>query len=704
MIESTSVLLDSLPEKACPQDESVAVITLHPQYISKTAFPDAALRSAGLELIGSRATKIKPERWNKIKSKEGKETKVCPSTNIFVAGKRTLFHQWTALLKNEETSLPGDVQLHTIEVIKAFDPNESLRLLPSDIEEEPVLEVVLHASQEREWVIEGFEEYLQELGLTLNLDHMLNFGGLCFVPLRAHRDLLPQISQFSFLRVVRIMPRLRPLQPVVRSTFTCHRATLPTEGPVDPNLRVAIFDGGLPSAHPYEPWVEHFDDFEDIGAPVDEYLEHGSTVTSALLFGSLEPNSVADRPYAAVDHYRVLDDNSNRDPEELYDVLNRILSVLQRGEHQFFALSIGPALPVEDDDVHSWTAALDDHLKDGTVLAAMAVGNTGDNDWQSGNARVQVPSDCVNGLAVGACDRLGPLWARASYSSIGPGRSPGAVKPDVLCFGGSIEDPFHVLDPSSASRTVGVMGTSYATPAALRIGLGIRAQFGNRLSPMAIKALLIHASETRDDGDSLREVGWGRLPMNLDDYVACSDGMARILYQGEIAPAKWVRTVIPLPEAALEGNVTLSATFTFATQTDPQTPGDYTRSGLEVVFRPHSEKVDINGLAQTRPFFRKKEFETETELRKFAHKWETAMHEKHGMRGSSLKNPVFDIHYIAREGGAKASSADKIRYALVVTVISRRTADLYTRLMQRYRTLLRPIMPVNVIPVRTQLR
>lgn len=703
MLHDTTAFLDQLPAKACPQDESVAIITLHPQYVAKTSFPDAALRSAGLEPIGSRATEVKPERWNQSKAKEGRETETCPSTSYFVAGRRSSFRDWAGLLEEERTHFPGENQLHSLEIIRAFDPHDSLRNIPEDIEEEPVLEVVLHATPDRDWVVEGFAEYLQDFDLKPDLNRMLFVGGLCFMPLRAHRDLLPRISEFSFLRIARPMPRLRPLQPVVRAAFTRHRITLPTEGPVDPDLRVAVFDGGLLPDHPYGLWADQIE-LDGIGAAVDDYCEHGSTVTSALLFGPLAPDSVAERPYAAVDHYRVLDIDSDNDPEELYDVLNRILAVLQRGEYQFISMSIGPALPIEDDDVHSWTAALDAFLSDGTVLAAMAVGNTGDNDWGSGNARVQVPSDCVNGLAVGASDSLGTQWGRATYSSVGPGRSPGVVKPDVVCFGGSNKEPFYVVDPLAPSRTVGLQGTSYATPAAMRLGLGMRAQFGNRLSPMAIKALLIHASE-RTTPDDRRETGWGRLPADLDAYVACASGVARIVYQGEISAGQWVQTTIPLPVDTLEGNVVIRATFSFATEIDPQTPGNYTRSGLEVVFRPHSDNIGSEtGIAVTRPFFQVKDFATEMELRKTAHKWETTLHKEKKMRGSSLKNPVFDIHYNAREGGGKASSPTKIRYALVVTVVSKKTADLYDRILQRYRTLLRPLMPVNVIPIRAQNR
>jgi hypothetical protein len=40
----------------------------------------------------------------------------------------------------------------------------------------------------------------------------------------------------------------------------------------------------------------------------------------------------------------------------------------------------------------------------------------------------------------------------------------------------------------------------------------------------------------------------------------------------------------------MSGMVEITATFCFATPTDPQDPLNYTRSGLEVRFRPHDKR------------------------------------------------------------------------------------------------------------------
>ena len=69
----------------------------------------------------------------------------------------------------------------------------------------------------------------------------------------------------------------------------------------------------------------------------------------------------AEPPFANVDHIRVWDVNTGRDPLELYDVLERIKNTLDSSpKYDFINLSLGPSLPVEDDDVHAWTAVLDE--------------------------------------------------------------------------------------------------------------------------------------------------------------------------------------------------------------------------------------------------------------------------------------------------------------------------------------------------------
>jgi hypothetical protein len=565
-----------------------------------------------------------------------------------------------------------------------------------------LLEVVLHASEnfQDQFILSGFENYAESLGNDANLQLRLHAGGLCFVPIRASLEQVRELAKFAFLRVARPMPTMRNVFDIERSvpSVSLPASPLPDEEALDRDLRIAVFDGGLDSNSELCRWATPRDG-TGVKDSTEGLLNHGHDVTSAVLFGNIEPGIPAPRPYALVDHYRVVDEDAGSDLFELYDALRRIDEVLQTRRHEFINFSIGPCIPVEDDEVHSWTAILDQHLSDGLTLATFAVGNTGGEDRATGEARIQVPADCVNGLSVGAADSLHSDWNRAPYSSFGPGRSPGYVKPDVMQFGGHGQEQFVVYDKSSFPMLAETTGTSFAAPSALRLAVGVRAHFGSRLSPLALKALLIHCADS--NGLDMGEVGWGRLPKDISEITTCEDGMVRVVYQGELSPSQYLRTQVPLPEGALSGKVYIGATFCYATQIDPQDPGSYTRSGLDITFRPHMERFSRGNsiLPKTLSFFRRSDIDAAKELRSDAHKWETTLNSNLSCLSSTLRNPVFDVHYNARSSGGAPTEAAKIRCALVITVVAKRVPDLYDKVLRTYAGQLEALNPIIEIPI-----
>ena len=693
--------LTELPKELCPKDQTVALVTLHPTYLAKTYYPAELLRTYDLDTIGSRPREYAPTKWARKKPPASAIT-----SELFVAGTRAHFRQLAADVEGIRATTATANDLIKIEDFRTQPPEDKLKPFRSE-DELPLLEVVLHAQPiaEDAFILEGFEAYLKTLDLTLDLDKRRFFAeGLCFMPLRVPRAAVPEVVKYSFLRLAREMPRLRQFRPLTRATpdsppFACR---LPKTDPIDRDVRVAVFDGGVRADAKLDPWVSR-KKTKNLGKAVPAFQNHGTAVTSALLFGPLQDSVTADSPYAGIDHYRVLDAKTLKDDQqELYSVLERIRNVLEsRPKYDFVNLSLGPDLPIEDTDVHAWTAVLDQLFSDGLTLPTIAVGNSGEADWDSGNARIQTPADCVNALSVGSCDRVGASWKRASYSSIGPGRSPGIMKPDGLAFGGSRHEPYWVLDAEAPGTAMPITGTSFAAPTALRTALGLRAHFGKQLTPLAIKALLLHTCD--DGGHDKKEVGWGRIPSDIDRIVLTAQHAAHIVYQGEFRPASWIRMQIPIPSEPMNGMVDIAATLCFATPTDPQDPLNYTRSGLEFRFRPHDGKrKDPKQLhADSSYFFQAKDvFIDEKDLRTDAHRWETTLHKTRRMRGGGLRNPVFDVHYNARIGGRNANSADKIPYALVITVASLNTSGLYDKLLQRYRTILEPLKPIIEVPVR----
>jgi hypothetical protein len=698
MVAKAVKAIDALPPEACPDDNAVAAITLNPEYIAKSFFPTELLDAVGLQSVGSRPRRVTPEQRSR-----DREPVEALTTELFVMGKRSALRRWSVQLPAWTASARGAQDLVGIEAVTAPGEKQKIKgALPKV--GDMVFEVVLHtdALAGEAKLLPSFEAYLESLGIDHAIDRRFYAGGLCFVELEAPAEHAVDIARFSIVRALRAMPRLRMLRPTIRAANVPGQAiALPSEGPVNTSIKVAAFDGGLPDDHPLTAWAKPIAGL-GVGAPVDEFLEHGVSVTSALLFGHIDPTKPAPRPYAPVDHYRVLDDAPGQNPRELYEVLERITHVLDRRDYDFINLSLGPRLPIEDDDVHAWTAVLDEKFAKRDMLAGIAVGNDGEGDAQLGLNRVQVPSDCVNAVAFGASDSPDASWGRAPYSSVGPGRSPGLVKPDLVEFGGSVQRPFLVVGMTDPPTLTPTGGTSFSSPSGLRQGIGVRAHFGPDISLLAVKALLIHTSEPSElERD---EVGWGRVARDIGEIVLCDDDCVRIVYQGAISPAKYIRAAVPMPTGEIDGKVTITATLCYSTAVDPHHPGNYTRAGLEATFRPHSDmrKKPEQMHPDSKSFFGKsRRGQSEEALRRDAWKWENCQHGTVTFLGRSLKNPVFDIHYNARLEGHDHAPAEKLRYALIVTVKAKRLPDLYDRVVRRYATQLEAFKPIIDIPVRT---
>lgn len=696
MVTETSSRIDELPQAACPGDEAVISLTLNPEYIAKSYFPHELMRDVGIEVIGSRPKKTTP-----AKRSRGREPEEAVTTELFAKGRRSAIRSWSQQLPDWHANRGSANALISIEEVSAPVPHAKIKgSLPE--QGRMALETVLHANELERGMLQAFVAYLEGQEIEVELGRRFFAKGLCFLELDAPAERADDIALFTGVRTLRQMPGLRILRPTIRSAgIPTTDLELPSEGPVSEDVRVAIFDGGIPENHPLTQWaVPH--ELPGMLPATDDDLSHGVGVTSAALFGHINTKEPLPRPYANIDHYRVLDEEPGQNPHELYEILERIEGVLSSQEYDFINLSLGPCLPIEDDDVHAWTAVLDDRLSRVSTLAMIAVGNDGEGDSILGLDRVQVPSDCVNALAIGACDTPGKNWQRAPYSSKGPGRSPGLVKPDLVDFGGEFSRPFVVVAPDAIPSLTTTGGTSFATPSVLRLGAGIRAHFGGNLNHLAIRTLLVHTSEEGDQDH--KEIGWGRVARSLDDVILCDDDTVRVVYQGEISPAKYIRAAIPVPSERMSGMVSIKATLCYKTQTDPHHPGNYTRAGLEVTFRPNDTKYSRD--EQVHPnsdsfFGSSLPGATEDELRRDAWKWENCLHAVKRKRGSSLINPCFDIHYNARLEGRNFAPPENLSYAMVVSVQAKGVADLYDQVVRQYATQIEPLRPILEVPIRT---
>jgi hypothetical protein len=342
MLADVAHRLNRLPAAACPDDSAVASVTLNPEYMAKTYFPSDLLHSVGLTSVGSRPKRVTPQKRSR-----GREPEETVTTEMFLMGTRAAFRDWSEEIGRWQPSHSGANQLTTIEAVTAPAPSDKLIHVERADDDKSVFEVVLHTGEQRgeDFFVPKFKDYLKSLGLSPPLQRRFYAGGLCFLELEAPRELIEDVAAFSLVRAIRPMPALRMLRPPIRTAGVSRDiAILPTATPIDPKLRSVIFDGGLPAGHPLTKWATPID-APGVGPATDELLRHGVGVTSAFLFGHLRANKEAPRPFGPAHHYRVIDTIPGQNPCELYEVLDRIESVLTTSQYDFINLSLGPELP-----------------------------------------------------------------------------------------------------------------------------------------------------------------------------------------------------------------------------------------------------------------------------------------------------------------------------------------------------------------------
>lgn len=633
------------PRQVAPRGEVAAKIVIHPEFLAKSYFPSSLLHQSGLRLIGSRAIDITPRAMVRDKDPERRPTAV-----LLVAGTEAVFERVVSLLNSQNAPSATKVDLTHIEAIEALLPHDKKKGL--DIANlSGWTEVVLHASLGDDDIRSAFFDLAEDAGGHLNRDRARTIGGLTFLPVKAPeadvQEFVRSIEEFTHLRAIRNMPLLSQ-DPDVYDTVVERTQEL---GPPIPNvpalatdIRALILDGGFSPG--LLPWVKATD---APGVPSKaSSLPHGHAVTSAFLFGSIaDDQEHLDAPYCEVEHVRVLP--STATDTKVGDVIDRIISTLQaaRDEGQPYSLanlSLGPRLPIVDDDPHEWTVRLDDFLSLGDLFMTVAAGNDGAAGQDLG--RVQPPADAVNAFTVGASDNHHGKAKRAPYSCLGPGRSPGLVKPDVVAFGGAQSNPMRLIDPVTGLVNKHA-GTSYAAPLALRLAAGLMASVTDPVSPSMLHALLVSKAQfNARNGHNQLEVGWGILPAHVSDVLYSSEDEVVVMYQGVIAKGQPIRARVPLPAGLdVEEKALIGATFVYRAPIDPAHPVSYTRAGLEILFQPDSQS--------SYPFFSRTEFDTEQTLRDDALKWEACRHRQKNVPIGIMTDPSFVIRYQGREEGAR---------------------------------------------------
>ncbi|MBN3723565.1 S8 family peptidase [Burkholderia sp. Ac-20379] len=670
-IEEIIKTAQTVPMNAKPRGEVASIITVHPAFQSKWNMPSKVFSKTGLRTVGSKPATVLPDNDPRVHAPVGEQ----PTVEIYASGTVDAFQAFLDMLLSDATGKGIQQDYRKLEAIRFLGQDERLLRITGDETSVPI-ELIIHANGSDTELLDDLESYAKECQSIIYPAKQLAVPGLVFMPGLVPRNMLDRFAQFTALRAIRRLPKLRLNRPVVRQRLTVQAPEVPDADALDQALHVAVFDGGL-GAKDFSRWcIEHVP--SDLADTHADYLSHGTEVTSALLFGAVSSGTpTLPRPFFNVVHHRVIGQEDEADPD-LYDCMHRVKNLLDKGDIDFANLSLGPRYPIDDGHPHAWTVMLDNCLADGKTLMSVAVGN--DGEISGPMSRIQAPADAVNALSVGSASSSEFFWSRAPYSSIGPGRSPGIVKPDGLAFGGTAAEPLVLLNPLSGGLT-GVQGTSFASPLALRTAAAARAMSETQLSATALRALLIHRAERAEGANSL-EVGWGRFPDAPEDLLTCGDSEASVLYHGSIAAGHTMRIQLPIPSVPIGVRFRIRATFCFTSPVDAADPVNYTKHGLTVTFRPR-------GPESTAPFFTSTGYGNEQDLRRGAFKWETVLHRDCSFAAEELLDAYFDVDHGAREHGlpVKNSETLSLPYVLIATIASERGEAIYQSVMQKYRAL-----------------
>lgn len=672
----------AMPAHFTPRGEVTAKVVLHPSFLAKSYFPATILRDSGLTILGSRPEKVLPR-----KTREEIPT-LTETASIFVSGTTNNFSAMNAKLLDITSAASHQEQFARIEVITAYDGNEKLRISP-DNQWPDYSHVTLHANESDTDIISAFKELVENFGGRILPRGFRFVPGLAFVAIQLAPDMLPALAKFSRVRLLRSLPQLQGDWQLEGKLTKNYKNIKPqNEAPLS-QIKAAIFDGGTTNVFPH-----HAVDLASSNLPKQsaDDLAHGINVTSAFLYGHISHNATAlPRPYCHVDHHRVLPTSSS--PEQALDVLDRIITALRSARasgapYRFANISLGPVATFFDDDVHEWTSRLDTELADGQTLCTAAVGNNGHMVGEL--ARIQPPGDAVNVFSIGAANSTKKKWTRAPYSAIGPGRSPGYVKPDIVAFGGSNVEPVPLFNPLAGS-VVAVAGTSFASPLALRVAAGVDIFSRSTFDPITLQALMINACNFSSRSHSRSHVGWGRVPLDPEEILYTPPDVVRIVYQGITRPGHPQKALIPVPRGLPAGSqIKLGATFCYRAPVDSAHAINYTRAGLWVrCYKAPKKTLALFGSGM---------YKSEAELRTDAMRWDTVLNANRKVKVDDLIDPYFHINYQVRDESEAVRMEDAVPmpYSLIVTIEAPGIIDLLARVQTQY-----PIL--QTLPIDVQL-
>lgn len=672
-------------------EEKILCIRMEPDFEAKSYMPNSFIyKIDNTDIVGGRKFIIDDNNKSKLYFLR---TDIQGINNIYEVVKNNR--------EGNNKSWRDDIcSIHSLDLLK---PEEKIMGFKDDWKNGNI-EVILHPlDREYNDMMNTFYNIIGMSKDKMKIKHYNN--SYTFISLNCSIEHIEKIKKYNPLRSVHPLGNIKIINSNIESNININSISL-FEDNKKSSILVGLFDGGINENNRLlKNYVTAHNPIED---PVnDDYMKHGTAVCGAILFGDL--NNISNTflvPSVSVESYRVLP--NNKTDIELYDTIDIIEKVVEENKNiKLFNISFGPDGAIIDDDINRFTYALDKLTYGNSKndknfinpLFVIAVGNDGNKEEPFN--RIQSPSDMVNGLGIGAYTYINDKKERANYSCVGPGREGAKIKPDILEFGGSSENPFLLLD-SNSDNLFGAAGTSFATPLVIN-KIGRLMASSAYITPHLARALLIHNAENEKYDNKL--YGHGFNIEKVEDILECEDNRVTILYSGDILSGKTVKLPIFSPNIDLsDGKANITWTIATIVDTYANDTDAYTSSCIEDTFYPHSHKYtfkkgnknkicDIRNKEEAEnlildgykrssiPVSESSKKKKESELKNKDLKWDTIIKKKKSKLCQNICEPFLTLHAIGRND----SKLNTTKYFAIITIeIEKYNGSLYDNILQNY--------------------
>lgn len=506
------------------------------------------------------------------------------------------------------------------------------------------------------------KDLLSRYGISIYDDRILDD-----TTLRLHRDELQMLIDRAPYLVSMQLTDMREIPPEADVDEEETDNAAPIQSPTN-EPTIGVIDTQFDSSVYFHEWVDYRNMLsKDIEISAEDRW-HGTAVDSIIVDGPRGNPRLDDGcGRFRVRHFGV----ATASGFSSFEVLKMIRQIIAANRDiHVWNLSLGSALEISRNFISPEGAILDTLQREYDVVFVVA-GTNMPEDCRRTNMLIGAPADSLNSVVVNA---VGFDGKPASYSRVGPVLS-FFNKPDVCYYGGdgrSREDRIVVCRGLGANF---VCGTSYAAPwVARKLAYMIEVLGLNR---EIAKALLIDAAAGWKQPSDRNRMGFGVVPISIDDVVKAGDNEIRFFLTAVADEYETYTFQLPVPLVSGTYPYHSRVTLTYFPYCDQRQGVDYTGTEMDVRFG--RVRVDEDGKDSVKSIDKNRQGDPGTQViyeadaRQMYRKWDNVKHVAEKV--SKLSRPrevlgpsgLWGLSVKTKERKTD-SSRDKIPFGVVVTL------------------------------------